>query len=149
MATTKEILQKTFVIASGLAFLGMMTLPMLSVFKESPSSPVSSNTSTPKQPPTAEEKAKIVAIADGYAKVLEREPENPTALQGLVEARLQLGDLPGAIPPLEKLTQLYPEQEPLKQLLKVIKQQVAQPNAAPPQTPGNSPQTPSPEPTAP
>jgi hypothetical protein len=150
MASTKEILQKTFVIASGLAFLGMMTLPMLNVFKENTNSPPSSdNTPAQNQPPTAEEKAKIAAIADGYAKVLEREPENPTALQGLVEARLQLGDLPGAIPPLEKLTQLYPEQEPLKQLLKVLKQQVSQPNAKPPQNPGNSPQAPSPEPAQP
>lgn len=125
MASTKEILQKTFIIASGIAFLGMMTLPMLSVFKGDAPGPAQSNGSAPNQPPTPEEKAKIEAIAAGYAKVLEREPENPNALQGLVEARLQLGDLPGAIPPLEKLTELYPEQEPLKQLLIAIKQQVA------------------------
>ena len=125
MASTKEILQKTFIIASGVAFLGMMTLPMLNMFKGNPNSPPPPNGSAQNKPPSAEEQAKIAAIADGYAKVLEREPENPTALQGLVEARLQLGDLQGAIPPLEKLTELYPEQEPLKQLLVVIKQQVA------------------------
>ncbi|MEB3159863.1 MAG: tetratricopeptide repeat protein [Synechocystis sp.] len=140
MASTKEIVQKTFIIASGVAFLGMMTLPMLSIFKGDSNSPPPSNASAPNQPPTAEERAKIAAIADGYAKVLEREPDNPNALQGLVEARLQLGDLPGAIPPLEKLTELYPEQEPLKQLLTVIKQQVAQPNA--PTPPGAVPSPP-------
>ena len=145
MASTKEILQKTFIIASGVAFLGMMTLPMLSIFKGDPNSPAPSNASAPNQPPTAEEKAKIAAIAEGYAKVLEREPDNPNALQGLVEARLQMGDLPGAIPPLEKLTELYPEQEPLKQLLTVIKQQVAQPNAPmPPATDNTAPQSPPP-----
>jgi len=140
MASTKEILQKTFIIASGIAFLGMMTLPMLSVFKGNPNAAAPSNgsaESAQNQPPTPEERAKIEAIAVGYAKILEREPNNPNALQGLVEARLQMGDLPGAIPPLEKLTELYPEQEPLKQLLVAIKQQVeATPpsdNLSPPQ----------------
>ncbi|MFM1842887.1 MAG: hypothetical protein RLZZ490_1625 [Cyanobacteriota bacterium] len=143
MASTKEILQKTFIIASGISFLGMMTLPMLSIFKGDTNLPASSNASAPNQPPTAEEQAKIAAIAEGYAKVLEREPDNPNALQGLVEARLQMGDLPGAIPPLEKLTQLYPEQEPLKQLLTVLKQQVAQPKApTPPAADNTAPQSP-------
>ncbi|MEY2983410.1 MAG: hypothetical protein RLZZ568_27 [Cyanobacteriota bacterium] len=125
MASTKVIVQKIFILASGISFLGMMTLPMLNIFKGDTNPPPSSNASVPNQPPNAEEQAKIAAIAEGYAKVLEREPDNANALQGLVEARLQLGDLPGAIPPLEKLTQLYPEQDPLKQLLLVIKQEVA------------------------
>jgi hypothetical protein len=146
MASTKEILQKTFIIGSGIAFLGMMTLPMLSVFQGNPNSPPSSNGSAPNQPPSPEERAQMAAIADGYVKVLEREPDNPTALQGLVEVRLKMGDLPGAIPPLEKLTQLYPEQEPLKQLLTVIKQQVAQPNAPRSPAAGNTaPPSPPPE----
>lgn len=149
MASTKEILQKGFVIASGLAFLGMMTLPMLTVFKNKPNPPAASNATAPNQPPSPEEQAKTRAIADGYAKVLEREPNNPTALQGLVEARLKLGDLKGAIPPLEKITQLYPEQKPLKDLLTVIKKQVAQGGSAPPpSTPSTPAPAPSPAPPA-
>ncbi|MGA1621230.1 MAG: tetratricopeptide repeat protein [Synechocystis sp.] len=135
MASTKVIVQKIFIIASGISFLGMMTLPMLNIFKGEANAPPPSNASAPNQPPNAEEQAKIAAIAEGYAKVLEREPDNPNALQGLVEARLQLGDLPGAIPPLEKLTELYPEQEPLKQLLTAIKQEVEQSQTPTPPTP--------------
>jgi hypothetical protein len=144
MASTKVILQKTFIIASGIAFLGMMTLPMLNIFKGDASLPPSSNASASNQSPSAEERAKIAAIAEGYVKVLEREPDNPNALQGLVEARLQLGDLPGAIPPLEKLTELSPEPEPLKQLLTAIKQQVEQSQTPTPPSPDNSASPPQP-----
>jgi tetratricopeptide (TPR) repeat protein len=48
--------------------------------------------------------------ATGYQLVLEREPGNQTALLGLLETRLQQGDLKGALIPLERLAQLAPEQ---------------------------------------
>lgn len=46
----------------------------------------------------------------GYELVLEREPENQTALRGLLEVRLELVDIPGTIAPLTKLAQLRPEE---------------------------------------
>jgi cytochrome c-type biogenesis protein CcmH/NrfG len=124
----KNLFQKIFVIASGVAFLGMMLFPMLSIFQTPSPAPGQAGESAPT------DKAKIAEIAKGYEKVLEREPDNPTALQGLVEARLQLQDLPGSIAPLEKLVKLYPEETRLKQLLDAIKKQV------------NQGQTPSPKP---
>ncbi|MFN5514997.1 MAG: tetratricopeptide repeat protein [Cyanobacteriota bacterium] len=48
--------------------------------------------------------------AKGYQLVLEREPSNQTALLGLLETRLQQGDLKSALIPLERLAQLAPEQ---------------------------------------
>lgn len=115
--STKSTIQKVFIIGSGIAFLGMMVLPMFEMFQQptSQTQAASSNTN-----PTEE----LKKIADGYQKVLEREPNNPTALQGLAEIRLKMGDLPGAIPPLEKLVQLYPQETKLKGLLDAIKQQV-------------------------
>ena len=116
-SSKKSILQKVFIVGSGLAFLGMMTLPMLDMFKESPDSTQapSSNTNPQEQ---------LNKIADGYEKVLQREPNNPTALQGLAEIRLKMNDLQGAIAPMEKLVALYPEEKKLKALLEAIKQQV-------------------------
>jgi len=115
--STKSILQKIFIIGSGFAFLGMMTLPMLNMFKETPeqTQAVSPNTNPQEQ---------LNKIADGYEKVLQREPNNPTALQGLAEIRLKMNDLKGAIAPMEKLVALYPEEKKLKALLEAIKQQV-------------------------
>ncbi|QUS59937.1 M48 family metallopeptidase [Synechocystis sp. PCC 7338] len=136
MASTKKILQKTFIIASGLAFLGMMTVPMLTVLRGNANQ---NQTEAPSegapQQPTAAEIEQLKAIAEGYEKVLQREPDNPNALQGLVEARLQMGDLAGAITPMEKLTKIYPEEEGLKQLLAAIKLQVENPQLPPPQNP--------------
>ena len=121
-SSKKSILQKVFIVGSGLAFLGMMTLPMLDMFKESPDSTQapSSNTNPQEQ---------LNKIADGYEKVLQREPNNPTALQGLAEIRLKMNDLKGAIAPMEKLVALYPEEKKLKALLEAIKQQVKTGNA--------------------
>ncbi len=116
-SSTKSTVQKIFIIGSGIAFLGMMILPMFEMFKEpAPKTQAASSNANPTE--------ELKKIADGYQKVLEREPNNPTALQGLAEVRLKMGDLPGAIPPLEKLVQMYPQETKLKGLLDAIKQQV-------------------------
>ncbi len=115
--STKSIFQKVFIIGSGFAFLGMMTLPMLNMLKDPAEQPQAAS-SNPN--PTDQ----LSKIADGYEKVLKREPNNPTALQGLAEVRLKMNDLKGAIAPMEKLVALYPEETKLKGLLDAIKQQV-------------------------
>lgn len=67
---------------------------------------------------------KLEAEASGYQKVLEREPNNDTALNGLLQIRLQQKDIKGAIAPLEKLAKLHPEQTEYTILLAQAKQQV-------------------------
>ena len=71
-----------------------------------------------------QELTKLEAEAHGYQKVLEREPNNNTALTGLVKIRLQQKDLQGAIAPLEKLAKLNPEQTEYTNLLAQAKQQI-------------------------
>ena len=71
-----------------------------------------------------QELTKLEAEASGYQKVLEREPNNGTALNGLLKIRLQQKDIPGAIAPLEKLAELYPEQTEYTILLAQAKQQM-------------------------
>ncbi|MEL6930228.1 MAG: tetratricopeptide repeat protein [Cyanobacteria bacterium J06600_6] len=66
----------------------------------------------------------LAAEASGYQKVLEREPNNDTALNGLLKIRLQQKDLTGAIAPLETLAKLHPEQTEYGVLLAQAKQQV-------------------------
>lgn len=71
-----------------------------------------------------QELTKLEAEASGYQKVLEREPDNNTALNGLLKIRLQQKDLPNTIAPLAKLAQLHPEQTEYKTLLAQAKQQL-------------------------
>ena len=62
--------------------------------------------------------------AFGYQLVLEREPDNQNALQGLLEVRLQQGNLAAAIASLERLGQLNPDQVQYRILLAEAKVQL-------------------------
>jgi len=46
--------------------------------------------------------------ASGYEMVLQREPDNQTALEGLLDIKFKQGDLIGVIPPLKRLAQINP-----------------------------------------
>ena len=52
-----------------------------------------------------------------YEVVLNKEPDNQVALEGLVEMRLRMKDTKGAVKPLQKLIGLYPNQQEYKALL--------------------------------
>ncbi len=95
-------------VLGAVAFVGFSMLPLFeSVIKESqPSTVATPNIS---QTPIAEQKSKLAGEARGYEVVLQQEPNNQTALEGLVNARIQLGDLEGAIAPLDKLVALNPQ----------------------------------------
>lgn len=118
----RKTLQRILVLLFGLAFIGSTAFMLVGSIFSNDSQP-SASTSTATAP---SEQEQLQAQIRGYEKVLAREPNNPTALQGLVQARLALQDLPGAIEPLEKLVKLYPQEPELKALLEAIKQQSAQ-----------------------
>ncbi|WP_041739851.1 tetratricopeptide repeat protein [Calothrix sp. PCC 6303] len=74
-------------------------------------------------------KTKLQDEARGYESVLQKEPENQTALKGLLQARLQLlslkqGKIQDVIEPLEKLAKLDPEETKYAVLLSQAKQQI-------------------------
>lgn len=64
----------------------------------------------------------IQAQAQGYTQVLQREPDNQVALKGLLDARLQLGDIKGSLLPLEKIAALNPQISDYTVLLAQTKQ---------------------------
>ncbi len=117
-----------------LAFVGVSVIPIIGAFNNTP--PSTQNTANIRGSlPSSDQKSKLEDEVRGYELVLQREPENQTALKGLLEARLQLlsqkekseikpSDIQVVIEPLEKLAKLNPEQSEYAVLLAQAKQQI-------------------------
>ncbi len=102
------------------AFVGVSVIPFLN----NEPSPQQANNPSSAPAQTQPESENLADKAKGYEAVLEKEPENESALQGLIEVRIQQGDIEGALPPLEKLADLNPDQQAYRILLAQAKQQV-------------------------
>lgn len=104
-----------------LAFVGFSMIPLLgSVFQEN--QPAAKATATPTSAGASPKSADLEAQAKGYESVVQREPQNTSALRGLLEVRLKMGDIKGAIAPLEQLAKLNPDQTDYAVLLAQAKQ---------------------------
>ncbi|MBO1346257.1 MAG: tetratricopeptide repeat protein [Hormoscilla sp. GUM202] len=119
----KPIWHRVLAIVGGGAFIGSTVFAITSVFRDALTQPVSSETTEP----TIEER--LATQERGYEKVLQREPQNQVALEGLVFVRLQMQDARGAIRPLSKLVQLFPERRNYKILLEELQEQVGESQA--------------------
>ncbi|MBO9998547.1 MAG: tetratricopeptide repeat protein [Cyanobacteria bacterium SID2] len=104
-----------------LAFLSFSIVPLLSSVLEARQT-TQASTPSPTEAPTANEEENLQAQARGYELVLQREPDNQTALKGLIDVRSQLNDLEGTIEPLERLAELNPDQPSYTILLAQTKQ---------------------------
>lgn len=112
--------KRVFTLVSGLFFLGSLLAGVVPVYLNAIApAPINSE-----QPEISEAEA-LTAEAQGYELVLQREPNNQIALEGLANARIELKDAKGAIAPLEKLVTLYPERVDYQTLLAKAKQQTA------------------------
>ncbi|MEM9510558.1 MAG: tetratricopeptide repeat protein [Cyanobacteria bacterium P01_E01_bin.35] len=115
-----KTLSRVVTLVLGLGFAGStLAIALSSVFSQNNYS--ASNSDSSEEAPSLEEQIKLQA--KGYEKVLEREPENFTALDGLTQIYLQTGQPEKAIPTLEKLVELYPEQQQYAGILQIIQQQ--------------------------
>jgi predicted Zn-dependent protease len=116
----KSNLKKIFVIGSGMAFLGSSVIGLSSTIGSSLNQPVVNENAAQSQ------NAQLKAEEQGFEGVLKREPNNQTALRGLVELRMRRGDIPGTKTAVERLVKLNPTNEQYKGLLVAIDQQIAQ-----------------------
>ena len=73
---------------------------------------------------TPDQTQQLQGRIDGYKAVLEREPDNQTALIGIIEAKIALGDLEGTVEPLERLANLNPDTPEYSIALAQTKQQL-------------------------
>ena len=79
---------------------------------------------TSNQPTPVSGESVLQQQARGFELVLQREPENRVALEGLANTRVELKNTQGAIALLEKLIKLHPEEAGYKAQLEQLKQQV-------------------------
>lgn len=96
------------------SFVGMMSRPAPPA--ETPASP--SPATAPVAPPVVTLEEQIA----GYEQVLKREPENPAALEMVVNLRIQAQDYRGTVAPLETLARLYPQNQDYPVLLKEMRE---------------------------
>lgn len=117
--SSQKPLMRFLIILSGLAFAGTSIFGMAELFmKGFQEPPKNAQTATPSP------NSQLKEIEKGYERVLQREPENQFALQKLVEIRIQMNDLQGAVAPMEKLAKLNPDNAQYKALLAGIKERV-------------------------
>lgn len=112
-----------------IAFVGIGVAPIVNGVLETTQTKTETTTA-PTQTTTNPQQADLEAQARGYELVLQKEPDNETALRGLLETRLKLRDLPGAIAALEQLVKLKPEDTNYAILLAQAKQQTGDPEGA-------------------
>ncbi len=113
------------IIVSGIAAIALIGVPLAaSLSGLSQSSPQAASSPSAMASPSAEAQKELEETARGYQAVLQREPNNQTALRGLVDVRIQQRDVKGAIAPLEKLAELNPTEADYGILLAQAKQQL-------------------------
>ena len=115
----KSKLTQVFIIGSGIAFLASSVIGIGGLIASSLNKPAANENSARSQ------NAQLQAEEKGFLGVLQREPNNQTALRGLVEIRLRRGDVPGTKTALERLVKLNPDNQQYKELLIAINKQVA------------------------
>jgi tetratricopeptide (TPR) repeat protein len=100
-----------------LALAGFSLFPLVNLALDSgAASATDSNTLS------AAQVTQLQAQALGYTQVLQKEPDNQVALKGLLDAKLQLGDIKGSLAPLEKIAALNPQTPDYTVLLAQTKQ---------------------------
>lgn len=120
---------KVVLVLASLVLVGVSIAPIIASFSDAQNPQGDNKAATATSSANPNQKSKLEDEVRGYELVLQREPENIVALEGLLKARLQLlslkqGDIKGVIEPLEKLAKLNPEETRYAILLGQAKQQM-------------------------
>ena len=110
-------IKQIFALVSMVSFGGSAIFGIVSLF----SSGLSSQHQQKPAAAAVSQESLLAAQERGYQTVLQREPQNQTALEGLANVRLQMNNQVGAIEPLEKLVKLNPGRSDYKALLGQVK----------------------------
>jgi tetratricopeptide (TPR) repeat protein len=100
--TAKQWAINIVLIIVTLSFLGISIAPLLGGIL-APQQPAA------KAPSQGSEKDRIKIQIEGFEAVLKSEPKNRTALEGLINLRLALGEVKATVEPLQLLADSYPE----------------------------------------
>ena len=114
---------KIVVLISGIAFLGSSVLGIGGLIASSINQPAA------KENPAHTQSAQLAAQEKGFLGVLQREPNNPTALRGAIEiwrVRNDQGDAKGVKTTIEGLLKSNPKSKIYKELLVAIDKQMAE-----------------------
>ena len=122
--TGRDIGKKVFAGFSILAFFGLSGSALVSSLGDAfrPLEPT-----VEAIPSAAEQAHALIEREQGFELVLEREPNNQVALEGLINTRLEMGHIEGAISPLETLVSLNEDREDLQTLLTQLKAETPSP----------------------
>ncbi len=115
----KNTLTKVLIIGSGMAFLVSSLLGLGGLISRSIDQPAASENAAQSQ------NAQLQAEERGFEAVLKREPNNQTALAGLVKIRLRRNDATGTKAALEQLVKLNPANQEYKEFLAALNKQIA------------------------
>jgi len=130
-ANKRRGLISVLVVLSIIAFVGFSLVPILdSILKSSQAQSRSTPTPTQTAASNDQQSQLLQDQVRGYELVLQREPDNVTALRGLLQVRLELigqgvGDIKDVVPTLEKLAKLNPETTEYGILLAQAKERTA------------------------
>ena len=116
----KSTFTKIVVIGSGIAFLGGSVLGIGGMISSSLDRPAANQNAAQSQ------NAQLQAEEKGFLTVLKREPNNQTALRGLVEIRMQRNDATGTKSALEQLVKLNPTNTQYQEFLAALNKQLAE-----------------------
>jgi len=113
-------IKQIFALVSMVGFGGSAIFGIVSLF----SSGLSSQHQQKQAAVAVSHESLLAAQERGYLTVLQREPQNQTALEGLANVRLEMDNRVGAIEPLEKLVKLHGDRADYKVLLGQVRQQM-------------------------
>jgi len=119
----KPLWKKAFAYLAAIAFFGTTISTVANLYRSALQS--GQETAAEEVPSAADQLNALEAQEKGYLIVLEREPENQTALEGLVQTRLEMGNLEEAISPLETLVSLHPDRQDYQAILAQLKEDTA------------------------